>query len=123
MKRATSLFIIVLIVIGALLFVGGPLIDRRPNAELCDAAYALVKRQVPKDTVRRAGHCLVAGSNAVHTVHWAYSTAISREREMPPFAYEAKVAFDGKTYHLCSLSSLERKQAFSHPLCAKRSAP
>jgi len=123
MKLATSLFVIVLVAIGALLFLGGPLIDRPQNAELCNAAYAPVKRQVPNDTVRRAGHCLVAGSNTLHTVRWAYSTATSREREMPPFAYEAKVAFDGKTYHLCSLSSLERKQAFSHPLCAKRSAP
>ncbi|MGH8653945.1 MAG: hypothetical protein ACREYE_18035 [Gammaproteobacteria bacterium] len=125
MKLATSLFVIVLIAIGALLFVSGPLIDRGANAELCDAAYALVKRQVPDDAVRRKGECLVAGSGALHTVHWAYSTATSREREMPPIAYEAKVALDGKTYHLCSLSSLnlKRKQEFHHPLCTKRSAP
>ncbi len=123
MKLATSLLIIVLIAIGALLFAGGPLIDRGPDADLCDAAYALVKRQVPDDALRRAGDCLVSGSGALHTVHWAYSTATSREREMPPIAYEAKVAFDGKTYHLCSLNSLERKQEFPHPLCAKRGAP
>jgi len=122
-ENATSLFVIVLIAIGLLLFLGGPLIDRRPNAELCDAAYALVKRQLPNDAVRRAGDCSVAGSGALHTVHWAYSTATSREREMPPIAYEAKVAFDGKTYHLCSLNSLERKQEFHHPLCAKRRVP
>ncbi|MGH8659274.1 MAG: hypothetical protein ACREV4_12590 [Gammaproteobacteria bacterium] len=80
MKRATSLFIIVLVAVGAWLFLGGPLIDRRPNAELCNAAYALVKRQVPDDAVRREGHCLVMGSGALHTIRWAYSTATSRER-------------------------------------------
>ncbi len=120
MKLATPLLVIVLIAIGALLFFGGPLIDREPNAELCNAAYALVKRQIPDDSVRRKGECLVTGSGALHTVHWAYSTATSREREMPPIAYEAKAAFDGKTYHLCSLRSLERKQEFHHPLCDKR---
>ena len=123
MKLATWLFVIVLIAVGALLFVGGPLIDRGPDAKLCEAAYALVKRRVPDDAVRRAGHCLVAGSGALHTVHWAYSTATSRAMNAPPTGYEAKVAFDGKTYHLCSLSSLEQKQEFHHPLCDKRSAP
>ncbi|MGH8472628.1 MAG: hypothetical protein ACREVJ_09295, partial [Gammaproteobacteria bacterium] len=55
------------------------------------------------------------------TVHCAYSTATSREKEMPPIAYEVRLAFDGKTYHLCSLRSLERKQEFSdHPLYDKR---
>ncbi len=123
MKLATSLVVIVLIAIGLLLFLGGPLIDRGPDVELCDAAYALVKRQLPNHGVRRQGECLVTGSSAFRTVRWGYSTATSRATKAPPIAYEAKVALDGETYHLCSLSSLERKQAFSHPLCAKRSAP
>ncbi|MGH8607263.1 MAG: hypothetical protein ACREX9_07565 [Gammaproteobacteria bacterium] len=96
MKLPTSLFVIVLIAIGALLFFGGALIDRSPYAELCNAAYALVKRQIPDDAVQRKGECLVIGSGALHTVRWAYSTATSREREMPPFAYEAKVALTAR---------------------------
>ncbi|MGH8628085.1 MAG: hypothetical protein ACREYC_23410 [Gammaproteobacteria bacterium] len=75
---------------------GGALIDRSPYAELCNAAYALVKRQIPDDAVQRKGECLVIGSGALHTVRWAYSTATSREREMPPFAYEAKVALTAR---------------------------
>ncbi|MGH8615068.1 MAG: hypothetical protein ACREYF_24360, partial [Gammaproteobacteria bacterium] len=78
---------------------------------------------LPDHTMRRKGECLVTGSGALHTVRWAYSTAILRERGAPPIGYDVRVALDGETYHLCSLSSLERKQAFSHPLCAKRSAP
>ncbi|MGH8658706.1 MAG: hypothetical protein ACREV4_09605 [Gammaproteobacteria bacterium] len=65
MKLATSLLVIVLIAVGALLFLGGLLIDRRPNAELCNAAYALVKRQIPNDAVRREGECLVTGSGVL----------------------------------------------------------
>lgn len=101
------------------------------SSGFCSTADRLVRRITERELgyteLRAEGRCTVTGDGPLRSVDYAYSSPDTRERELPPVPYRARVAYDERSgeYYLCEVTyfpddrrAKTRKYA-RHPLCAR----
>ncbi len=101
------------------------------SSGFCTTADKLVRRITERELgyteLRAEGRCVVTGDGPLRSVDYAYSSPETREQNLPPVPYRARVAHDERSgeYYLCDVTYFPDDRRAStreyarHPLCAR----